>query len=414
VLNNKILYCETGISNGANNLLTGNTISKCLMEGIVVGGDGPSTIENNSISNIREMAILNYTHKSNFISNTISYSHRGIDTYGSDNKVYGNTFISNRIQAYEHGGSLWDYEGQGNYWNDYSGVDTNGDGIGDTPYSIFPIGMDSYPLMESTVDIPPISVSVIPVSLSFSDIAAGDTNIALVKINLKVTPADSAQIASWAGIRVDRSGTIEDDEILSVEIWNDVDGNERFDAGSDGEIAEGHFSNGTVTITFSSFEEIIPYSQTYFIVFDISDTLSDSNSTIGVKFADSSYFKFLYPAEVLATNFPFESELFPVAELEHTEDIPETFELSQNYPNPFNSETIIKYQLPKSTEVELKIYNILGQQVAVLVDEKQNAGYYRVKWSGTNDRGSKVVSGIYICRLQSKEFVKSFKLIVLR
>ena len=416
ILNNRISYCETGISTneGSNNLLMGNAISKCLAQGIIIGGEGQSTIEDNSISSIRGWAILNYAHDSKFVNNVISYSHGGIDTYGSNNKVYRNTFISNRIQAYEHGGTQWDYEGQGNYWNDYIGVDANGDGVGDTPYSIFPNGIDNYPLMSPTVVVPPISVAVTPVSLPSSGVAAGDTNIALIKIKLEITPSGSSQIASWVGIRIDRTGTVEDNDVSAVEIWSDTDGNEKFNADLDIEIASGNFSNGTMTITFPSFEDITPRSQAYFIVFDISDRLSDPSSTVGVRFADSSYFKFLYPAEVSATNFPFESEQLPVPVLEVTLDVPKTFALGHNYPNPFNPETTIKYQLPKSTEVKLEVYNILGQRIATLMDEKQQAGYYSVKWGGRNDLGKNVGTGIYIYRLESKEFVKARKLALLR
>ena len=88
--------------------------------------------------------------------------------------------------------------------------------------------------------------------------------------------------------------------------------------------------------------------------------------------------------------------------------IPEQFGLEQNYPNPFNPSTTISYQLPKVSSVSLSVFNTLGQQVATLVDEKKEPGYYTVRWNAT------VPSGIYFYRLHAGEFVETKKMIHLR
>ncbi len=80
-------------------------------------------------------------------------------------------------------------------------------------------------------------------------------------------------------------------------------------------------------------------------------------------------------------------------------DIPQGFSLAQNYPNPFNPETAIKYILPVNAQVELKVYNILGQVVKVLIDGEVKAGFHRVQWDGTNLHQQSVASGIYIYRI---------------
>jgi len=90
------------------------------------------------------------------------------------------------------------------------------------------------------------------------------------------------------------------------------------------------------------------------------------------------------------------------------------YTLSQNYPNPFNSSTIISYQIPKSINVSIEIYNILGQKVASLVDNKQNAGRYQIQWEGKNQEGEDVTSGLYILRFSTSDFVQSKKLLLLR
>jgi len=96
------------------------------------------------------------------------------------------------------------------------------------------------------------------------------------------------------------------------------------------------------------------------------------------------------------------------------EGFPNTFKLSQNYPNPFNPETTIQYQLPKTTQVKLTIYSLLGHTVATLVDKKQQAGFYSVDWDGKDDLGRIVASGVYLYRLETKEFVKVRKLAFIR
>ncbi len=78
--------------------------------------------------------------------------------------------------------------------------------------------------------------------------------------------------------------------------------------------------------------------------------------------------------------------------------IPSEFYLAQNYPNPFNPSTTIHYGLPSSSNVELSIYNSLGQKVRTLYSGIQNAGQQRIVWNGRNDNGAPVSSGIYIFR----------------
>lgn len=94
--------------------------------------------------------------------------------------------------------------------------------------------------------------------------------------------------------------------------------------------------------------------------------------------------------------------------------IPTVFDLKPNYPNPFNPSTTIKYQLPKAVDVHLEIYNILGQRVKTLVNKKAEAGYYEVVWDGTNDFGQKVASGLYIYRIKAGDYVKSYKMILMK
>jgi hypothetical protein len=82
-----------------------------------------------------------------------------------------------------------------------------------------------------------------------------------------------------------------------------------------------------------------------------------------------------------------------------TTDVPTAFALSQNYPNPFNPTTVISYQLSEISKVSLRIYDVLGREVANLVNEQQDAGYYRVEWNGKNTQQQPVSSGIYFYQM---------------
>lgn len=82
-------------------------------------------------------------------------------------------------------------------------------------------------------------------------------------------------------------------------------------------------------------------------------------------------------------------------------EVPEAFELIQNYPNPFNAETTITFVIVEKTHVKLKIYNILGQEKIVLIDEVLEPGKKRVIWRGYNHLGQKVPSGVYICHMEA-------------
>ncbi len=104
------------------------------------------------------------------------------------------------------------------------------------------------------------------------------------------------------------------------------------------------------------------------------------------------------------------------ARLEGIRPVPSVYALHQNYPNPFNPETQIAYQLPGAGEVSLVFYNMLGQQVQTLVRERQEAGFYRVRWDGRDAQGRQVASGIYLYRLVTDggEFTAVRRMVLLK
>ena len=89
--------------------------------------------------------------------------------------------------------------------------------------------------------------------------------------------------------------------------------------------------------------------------------------------------------------------------------VPIEFNLAQNYPNPFNPSTTIKFELPRASRVALTVYDVLGRQVSVLVNERRNAGVYEVKFDG-----SELASGVYFYRIQAGDYVATKKLVLMK
>ncbi|MFH0930624.1 MAG: FlgD immunoglobulin-like domain containing protein, partial [Candidatus Zixiibacteriota bacterium] len=97
---------------------------------------------------------------------------------------------------------------------------------------------------------------------------------------------------------------------------------------------------------------------------------------------------------------------------ENNSALPKTYELSQNYPNPFNPVTQISFALPQESEVSLVIYNIKGQIVNKLINERMKAGRYKVTWEGTDSAGNRVASGIYFYRIKAGKYSETKKMIM--
>jgi immune inhibitor A len=90
------------------------------------------------------------------------------------------------------------------------------------------------------------------------------------------------------------------------------------------------------------------------------------------------------------------------------------FSLEQNFPNPFNPRTQIAYTLAKSDKVKIEIFNLLGEKVKTLVEERQNSGFHLVSWDGKNERGKELASGIYLYRLIAGKYQETKKMMLLR
>ena len=90
------------------------------------------------------------------------------------------------------------------------------------------------------------------------------------------------------------------------------------------------------------------------------------------------------------------------------------FALNANYPNPFNPSTVISYQLPKTSHVELSIYNRLGTKVSTIVQQSQPAGAHKIEWNGRDSNGRQLVSGVYFYRLTAGTFTQVRKMLLMK
>ena len=104
----------------------------------------------------------------------------------------------------------------------------------------------------------------------------------------------------------------------------------------------------------------------------------------------------------------------PVMAVEETARVPLSFALRPNFPNPFNGETVIAYELSRTADVALAIYDLSGQRIRRLFRARRLPGTHTVRWDGRNEAGREVGSGVYFCRLETSEGTQVRKMVVIR
>jgi hypothetical protein len=139
---------------------------------------------------------------------------------------------------------------------------------------------------------------------------------------------------------------------------------------------------------------------------------SNDNEVIGGRY-HASYFSLFDPTVIDTFG------IVKITKVEQDTRIPTAYGLEQNYPNPFNPETVISWQIAVGSFVTLKVYDVLGNEVAVLVNEEQPAGTYRVTFNPQQtppraDNQQQLSSGIYFYQLRAGDFVQTKKMILLR
>ena len=144
---------------------------------------------------------------------------------------------------------------------------------------------------------------------------------------------------------------------------------------------------------------------------DVDSTIADSGAVITRLSANKIYYWHVAASfgrgwGDFSETFTFKTSLTGIASVD---GLPTTYALEQNYPNPFNPATRVRWQVPESGKVRLVVYDMLGREVAVLVDERREAGRYEVTWDGSH-----LASGVYFYRMNAGTFTQCQKMLLLK
>ncbi len=196
-------------------------------------------------------------------------------------------------------------------------------------------------------------------------------------------------------------------------------------------ITNGIYLSDQSDISFTIFNKS-KFNQLYHInLFDEQGCFGDINDTIFVEsesqldlFYHANFNNFhtlLINASIKPVSHPYakqDYDLYVINEnfvsIEKSLDFAKNFNFNEPFPNPFNSKVKLSFSLSKDSQIKLSIFNLKGNRIKLLVNEKLNNGIHKFNWDGKNDNGDLVASGMYFINLTSKSFSESRKLIFLK
>jgi hypothetical protein len=230
-------------------------------------------------------------------------------------------------------------------------------------------------------------IAIQPYNLSTRNVSYGECAYRLVRVSdgiLQPTETVSAEY-DGSGLQVDFQPANDGSNYsVTAQIENSID--ERFE-------------HSQLQVLMPNTEGSVTVSGGTLIQIDESDSLAVCY--IGVDILPSS-------SQTVTITLDMESSLTNI------QGLPVAFALHQNYPNPFNPISTIRYDLPQATYVSLIVYDVLGREVARLVDSYKEPGYHQVQWDSRDASGREVPSGICVARLVTPEYTKSIKMVLLK
>lgn len=224
----------------------------------------------------------------------------------------------------------------------------------------------------------------------------GDTAIELV--GLKIKNNVSPWIGSLKKMLFNIAGTATTTDIEKFRLFWDVNKNNIVDAG-DRLLKEAPFTGMTnpAFVTFDTLKFKVTDTVRNLILTIKTMTSAISNHSIYLSMPNNKYAVSYYSTLAQTTNFPFGDLNGIVTE----QQIPLAFSLSQNYPNPFNPTTIITYTLAKKSFAVVKVYDVIGREIATLLNNERDAGLHKIEFDANFYKG--LSSGIYFYKIEALE-----------
>lgn len=219
---------------------------------------------------------------------------------------------------------------------------------------------------------------------------------------------------------------------MNVVIFNNILWNDSSNVGSELEVKSGHVWVGYSAIEGSFQGEKIINQDPQFVsgdtLYRVITAWPDQSPCLGggvdsiqydgfwIYSPDSDYWG--NPRSMPVGSCPdigaFESSVANTAIISQNPSVITGFQLHQNYPNPFNPQTHFNFELPDDSHVRVIIYDLLGSQIKMLLNEKQSAGMYHMTWDGKDSKGQRVSSGIYFCSVKVGDDVRVSKMVLQR
>jgi len=375
----------------SNSTLTGNTCNSNSFAGIsLYFSSNNNTLTDNTCNSNNTGIYLessnNNTIYLNNLSNTFNVSMQGsTNTWNSPTKIY-----------YDYTSGSFHKNNLGNYYNDYTGSDTDGDGIGTPAYTKNEI-TDSYPLMATSDHYSLQAWWLNSDSKMYRDNrskAMGSVTISGGNSQMWTANETTTENTSYSGNdtwtgQIVFTTAPASSENFTVKIGSSTGGSD-FTAGGPQATITG---DGSKTIfTFET-------SANAFSLISGSYLAMKLTNNSGTEYSVQTGGAWSYCSSAKFDNEP------PTRNEDNI--LPNQFSLFQNQPNPFSTSTLIRYELPEKSNVTLKVYDVFGREVTTLFEGEQNGGKYEVGFNGANLPG-----GIYFCQLQAGNFIQTNKLIL--
>ncbi|MBP9096527.1 MAG: S8 family peptidase, partial [Ignavibacteria bacterium] len=234
-------------------------------------------------------------------------------------------------------------------------------------------------------------------------LAASDTARELVGI--KISTNLNPQLGSLRTLKFGMTTTATAANITSFDLYFDKDKNGVVSAG-DIKLKSSPFASGPITFDEIKFK-FLDTARTLLLVARTTSSAAGSQ-TVSIGLTDTNQVKAYYNTTAAGTNFPLGS----VTGIGNNPNVePISYGLGQNFPNPFNPETVISYSIAKDGIVRIKLYDVLGKEIATIVNNFRTAGNYKIELNADN---YKMSTGIYYYKIESNGFTDTKKMILVK